>query len=1205
MLFCYREITDSFRHRYLQNLHENRYKEEEDKNPDNHDRALLNQLIGDWLGGLEDPEGSGPEILSRPNQDEVKDSASRPPQSRYHDLILESSAYAWLVDQLRRELVLSPQEPNHPKTIREHLFKILPKSDTLSPKNTPRLFTLLLNIRWDVRKFIEEQGYRESPDDALASAITLTGSTEDAQALRCTDYMKQTWPGSGEHIIQLVKDLLLSNNSDQCKVRLNDRTEVAGVIHDKHIIIKATGLVHSLAEISEQFTWLAAALHTSPYSFGVASCNPSFFFHSSDPMPSFSAELPELPGPRCNVFGYIDCTVRPRALQGEAQQGKCWHGLFKNPIVVKGFPIPRRPEPNTGLELPLDILAGLTQTNRLGYFAERTVIKGFSTMLLATKRAPDILIWHLLLKRDGSRISYLESNKHDGGHFNNDVINSSRHIVGWCSEVRYYAGAADSSYDVAKSRLPKPHKGCVLEKEFIRSGHTIMGGLPALGRKDMPSYVSRFGYLPKLKWLSKKFVLLWDEDEKRGWLVNGTSALLHLLRQSLQHDAADIFKTEFLFHSDQIHESSHPYKVNSAIDVLLNSSNKKLKLYPEKDEFIRLEDRVEQIGESLEKIIDYQLLGIRGGTDFRDIPRNYLEGWDFDDIATDHDPSFPRVATLHPTAESWVDFVRSIQAVTLFGRGFGDILVPEGPELCNYWKRLPKGRYLIGASVADLQRVMLLGGDQTTNPIKLSDEIIWHSPYGAMDPCECTWNGSKCHSDLVQVLLPSSFGRKLPEMDPPRLEPEGAVIFGHNSSFKWTRDDRDFGDPEELQSPVQDSGLGQSLTSSRLSYPSRSTLSRQSSEFDSECRAHHIGSTALAEIRNPSIVPDAKSASPTCDNYTVGVVCALHRELLAVRAVFDSKHTNFPMPSGDTNHYALGRIKHHNVVAACLPSGQYGTNSAANVASHMVRSFPSLKFCLLVGIGGGVPSAENDIRLGDVVVSWPTDEYSGVIQYDLGKTLKDGEFRRVGFLNGSSSFLMTALSSLRSDPDISAETQLLAHVHQIEDRRPDYKSPGPEHDKLYESDCVSSPSPSLQTCTCPELPRPPRKDPYPRIHYGLIASGNQVIRDNVTRDRLARQHNVLCFEMEAAGIMNTVPCLVIRGICDYADSHKNNLWQGYAAATAAAYMKIFLSATRATDDGGLGEVRPAGAGAGVESRMKRAMSWTPSDDAQPLKKARR
>jgi len=75
----------------------------------------------------------------------------------------------------------------------------------------------------------------------------------------------------------------------------------------------------------------------------------------------------------------------------------------------------------------------------------------------------------------------------------------------------------------------------------------------------------------------------------------------------------------------------------------------------------------------------------------------------------------------------------------------------------------------------------------------------------------------------------------------------------------------------------------------------------------------------------------------------------------------------------------------------------------------------------------------------------------------------------------------------------------------------------------------------------------------PAIHYGLIASANQLMKNALVRDKLAAEMDVLCFEMEAAGLMNHFPCLVIRGICDY--SHNNKEWQGYAAMAAAAYTK--------------------------------------------------
>ena len=78
------------------------------------------------------------------------------------------------------------------------------------------------------------------------------------------------------------------------------------------------------------------------------------------------------------------------------------------------------------------------------------------------------------------------------------------------------------------------------------------------------------------------------------------------------------------------------------------------------------------------------------------------------------------------------------------------------------------------------------------------------------------------------------------------------------------------------------------------------------------------------------------------------------------------------------------------------------------------------------------------------------------------------------------------------------------------------------------------------------------------VHYGLIASADQLMKDAIARDRLIKEHDILYFEIEAAGLINNFPCVVIRGICDYSDSHKNDAWQGYAAVTAASYAKELL-----------------------------------------------
>ncbi|KAH9241071.1 hypothetical protein K456DRAFT_1744816 [Colletotrichum gloeosporioides 23] len=280
--------------------------------------------------------------------------------------------------------------------------------------------------------------------------------------------------------------------------------------------------------------------------------------------------------------------------------------------------------------------------------------------------------------------------------------------------------------------------------------------------------------------------------------------------------------------------------------------------------------------------------------------------------------------------------------------------------------------------------------------------------------------------------------------------------------------------------------------------------------------------------------------------YTVGWVCALPKEQTAAIAMLDQRHPNIAnmQPPTDTNAYTLGSIGGHNIVIACLPKGQIGVVSAATVATNMVSTFPSIKIGLMVRIGGGIPS--NKVRLGDVVVSIPTGTHPGVVQWDLGRAKDGGIFERTGSLNNPPNFLRfpkLAAKYLRSDA---------------------------LRDVLFKADCAhvdiedvsSSGEDEFDACRhCDNKKAKERRLRDTRIHYGLIASGNQVVKDGIFRDKLNRDlgGHVLCVEMEAAGLMTNFPCIVVRGICDYADSHKNRQWQEHAAAVAAACAKELLA----------------------------------------------
>jgi nucleoside phosphorylase len=131
------------------------------------------------------------------------------------------------------------------------------------------------------------------------------------------------------------------------------------------------------------------------------------------------------------------------------------------------------------------------------------------------------------------------------------------------------------------------------------------------------------------------------------------------------------------------------------------------------------------------------------------------------------------------------------------------------------------------------------------------------------------------------------------------------------------------------------------------------------------------------------------------DEYNVGWICALPVELAAAQEMLDEEHDDLERDGNDENLYTLGSIRGHNIVIVCLPAGRIGNNPATAVATQMRATFKGTRFCLMVGIGGGVPSAEVDIRLGDVVVSQPDRISGGVVQYDFGKATSSG-FERKG-----------------------------------------------------------------------------------------------------------------------------------------------------------------------------------------------------------------
>ncbi|KAF4550756.1 Ankyrin repeat-containing protein 43 [Elsinoe fawcettii] len=303
-------------------------------------------------------------------------------------------------------------------------------------------------------------------------------------------------------------------------------------------------------------------------------------------------------------------------------------------------------------------------------------------------------------------------------------------------------------------------------------------------------------------------------------------------------------------------------------------------------------------------------------------------------------------------------------------------------------------------------------------------------------------------------------------------------------------------------------------------------------------------------------------------SFQIGYVCILQREMDAVVATLDERFLGLSVSQNqaDENSYMLGRIKSHLVVIVCTPFA--GKSPAATTTAWLKATFPNLRVLLLVGIAGGVWSPKRDIRLGDIVVG-VNRESAAVIQYDLGRAEQGMGLVPTGILGRPPSGLIQAVKVRQTWDNFADEPAYFDIIKSISQSSTTLfkamaERPAPETDILYPSTyrhrAIADTDDSCSLCDPREaLERPKRERlELPQLHQGIIGSGDQVIKDAAVRDGLAAKHDIICFEMEAAGVNSVMPFLAIRGISDYCDSHKNKYWQDYASIAAAAYAKSLV-----------------------------------------------
>ncbi|UPK92375.1 hypothetical protein LCI18_003310 [Fusarium solani-melongenae] len=834
-----------------------------------------NDAILDWVSGIQ------PESTTEMSQ-----------SAQYMESVQQSDAYRWLLTKVLQHDRLSFGDEYSAarigKSIRRELRVLgYPLKSRVRPR--PGMVTIVFKLNWNPVRFFRILGTDIPYEEALPKLLCLVGSWDEAQALTVADYMNQTWPESGQSLITLLQKLVSLPEGQECSYETPQPLEgqrrrglksLSAIIHpESSFSLTAIGGLHFVSEIGEQLSWLASTLRPSITHGRVMSYIPRV--RGIRLLPQFWERHRTA---SCEIGFEFAGTADP-----SLEAGLCWGNLFCGPILVKGFPILKRSIPKTGLEMSLAEISTIIGSSQVVRWDQRIIMKGFNMLAVATLAAADIIVWHLLVSGEADeRISYVDPrlDELDSGNLEGislRMLETKRHVVGWCAAATDLCGDALANHDVKSSGLRKPPGSIVIDRLYLEAGADVVGGVSMkINSKEQPFWLQRGKDYPSLlKWIGVQPIAFHDVSSRRTWLVDGASALLYLVRISLHLDENDPDSTyDWVFNPTQLKDKWDGVTGRqAALRTLKSWDNLDLNIYvvdkrrgptggaPEV-QYATFGTRVKEVLHSIELLIDRQSKtasqeGIRISQSLD--PRREIVGFDVLDAVTPLGPILPRVQHLKSWGHGWVDFMPLIGVTTIFGNGFCDLIRPDQPQsLCQSWKSLPEGKDYMAASISTLQMLYekrLLRMDPGLKEGEMAKKIIWASFSHPFRPCNClTERINKtaakitndetqgCH-DPVQFFVKKSWPHTVPHgMTPVHLtdlDDKGAVVFGHlpmlsrKSEGKATARRRDE-DVEAssssvdgtLQAPLADSATSESLGSTGITVPSSSVSSPKEEQED-------------------------------------------------------------------------------------------------------------------------------------------------------------------------------------------------------------------------------------------------------------------------------------------------------------------------------------------------------------------------------------
>jgi hypothetical protein len=530
---------------------------------------------------------------------------------------------------------------------------------------------------------------------------------------------------------------------------------------DTSLLIDAHGTDEMIVDLAQQLAWVGAALSSSPYEEKLAYCE-AVIQDSGSNKPYFAISFQSKP---------LHPTEEP-----------CWLPLFCGASIARGFPIPER-QGETGLEIPLEIMAEIAGVRRAVEYEGGVIMKGFSIMFVPMKRSGNRVQWHLISSPDyETRLSYRDVLDHCQDRASLDEVDlecarTTRAIVGWCSAATSLLGSDTANY------LNIEYSGADDAETSLKFAGATLGfqqfGIAqfdfTLGPKDGKCHFQRSGPYKRIICAAEKTsVVLYDTAEKRAWLVPASDVMLHMAHHRNWLDPFEV-------NGERIKLLATSPAAPSAKEILLKSASIDLS----DCEKYKFKDMVIDIWSLLEFLIDQNVRRDRmPGTAIHGTLRDVIQGYEFKAVVEERSPFRRKQKSIDKTNGGWPTLIRDIDALVLFANGYQDVIRPLTPNnhqsLCCLWKSVPKWKDYLTTSVRTLKDLYDVAGCRLNQTFLTSTHLQWHRGNSTLfEPCK-TPGAYRCQCVRLQKIVPkSAIGHVVP---PGLLADDGAVIFGQSES---------------------------------------------------------------------------------------------------------------------------------------------------------------------------------------------------------------------------------------------------------------------------------------------------------------------------------------------------------------------------------------------------------------------------------------